>query len=61
MDNTQELAVCFFFRAVGPGGCKLSCHSAVGNSWLSSWLNDGRQEMEHAGLKNARRKREREF
>lgn len=36
-----------FFRAVGPRGVKLSYRSAVGNSWLSSWLNAGRQEMKH--------------
>ncbi len=48
-----------FFRAVGPGGGKSSCHSAVGNSWLPSWLNDGRQEMEQAEMKNAERERER--
>lgn len=56
-DNTRE-CMSMFFRDVGPNGGELPCHSAGGNSWLSTWLNAGRQEMEHAGLKNAQRKSE---
>ena len=43
------------FRAEGPGGGKPSCR---GEFWKSSWLNDGWQEMEHAGSNNTQRKGE---